>query len=172
MSIGPSGGASTPRRSGRTTGAWRGSRTTTTGRTAGPYRRACRSSGYGALKREWNGNRLYAGLNAVQPGAGHQHGDRLNLLTYSRDTMLTGEKRTRYEDEPQRLYSGASYSHNTVTVDETSQVHGNELKGDRIPRIDTFVDLPAAQIAEAHGDRIYEQTRIYHRILCQFDDYL
>jgi hypothetical protein len=137
-----------------------------------PYRSAHLSSGYAALKREANGNRLYAGLNALQPGEGHQHGDRLNLLTYSRERMLTGEKRTRYEDPDQRVYSGASYGHNTVTVDETSQVHGNTLQDDRIPRIDTFVDLPAAQVAEAHGDRVYEQTRTYRRLLCQFDEYL
>jgi hypothetical protein len=137
-----------------------------------PYRSANLSSGYAALKREANGNRLYAGLNALQPGEMHQHGDRLNLLTYSRDRMLTGEKPTRYEDEGQREYSGASYSHNTVTVDETSQVHGSQLTGDRVPHIDTFIDLPAAQVAEAHGDRVYEQTRLYRRLLCQFDDYL
>jgi hypothetical protein len=137
-----------------------------------PYRSAYLSSGYVALKREANGNRLYAGLNAVQPGEGHQHGDRLNLLAYSRDRMLTGEKPTRYEDEAQRTYSGASYAHNTVTVDETSQIHGYLLKGERVPHIESFVDLPAAQVAEAHGDRIYEQTRIYRRLLCQFDEYL
>ncbi len=137
-----------------------------------PYLSAYLSSGYVALKREANGNRLYAGLNAMKPGEGHQHADRLNLLTYSRDRMLTGEKSTRYEDEAQRTYSGASYAHNTVTVDQISQVHGNTLKGDRIPFIDTFVDLPAAQVAEAHGDRVYQNTRIYRRLLCQFDEYL
>ncbi len=137
-----------------------------------PYRSTYLSSGYAALKREARGNRLYAGLNALQPGEAHQHADRLNLLTYSRDTMLTGEKRSDYADQDQRDYSGASYAHNTVTVDETSQVHGNDLKGDRIPHIDTFVDLPAAQVAEAHGDRVYEHMRLYRRLLCQFDEYL
>jgi len=137
-----------------------------------PYQSANLSSGYVALKREANGNRLYAGLNALKPGSGHAHGDRLHLLTYSRDRMLTGEKPTRYNDPDQRIYSGASYAHNTVTVDETSQVHGNYLKDERIPHIDTFVDLPAAQIAEAHGDKVYEHTDIYRRLLCQFDEYL
>jgi hypothetical protein len=137
-----------------------------------PYQSSYLSSGYAALKREAKGNRLYAGLNAMQPGEGHQHADRLNLLTYSRDRMLTGEKSTRYEDSDQRVYSGASYAHNTVTIDETSQVHGNTLKDDRIPHIDTFVDLPAAQVTEAHGDKIYDQTRIYRRLLCQYDEYL
>ena len=137
-----------------------------------PYQSANLSSGYVALKREVDGNRLYAGLNALQPGSGHAHGDRLHLLTYSRDRMLTGEKRTRYNDPEQRVYSGASYGHNTVTVDETSQVHGNVLKGERIPHVDTFVDLPAAQVVEAHGDNVYENTDIYRRIVCQFDEYL
>jgi len=137
-----------------------------------PYQSANLASGYVALKREADGNRLYAGLNALIPGSGHSHGDRLHLLTYSRDRMLTGEKRTRYNDPDQRIYSGASYGHNTVTVDETSQVHGNFLKDERIPHIDTFVDLPAAQVAEAHGDKVYENTDIYRRILCQFEEYL
>ncbi len=136
-----------------------------------PYRSSHLASGYAALKRETNGNRLYAGLNALVPGSGHQHGDRLNLLTYSRDRMLTGEKRTVYHDPEQRTYSGASYAHNTVTVDETSQPHGNYLKGERIPRIVTFLDLPAGQVAEAHGDKVYDQTSVYRRLVCQFDEY-
>jgi len=137
-----------------------------------PYRSAHLASAYVALKRETDGNRLYAGLNALQPGSGHQHGDRLNLITYSCDRMLTGEKRTHYHDPDQRVYSGASYGHNTVTVDETSQVHGNHLKGDRIPRIATVLDLPAGQVAEAHGDKIYSQTSVYRRIVCQFEEYV
>ncbi len=136
-----------------------------------PYRSAHLSSGYVALKREAGGDRLYAGLSALQPGSGHQHGDLLNLITYSRDRMLTGEKRTHYHDPAQRVYSGASYAHNTVTVDETSQVHANHLKGDRIPRIVTVVDLPAGQVAEAHGDQAYSQTSVYRRIICQFKEY-
>lgn len=137
-----------------------------------PYRSANLSSGYVVLKREAGGNRLYAGLNALQPGSGHAHGDRLNLITYSHDRMLTGEKRTRYEDPDQRIYSGASYAHNTVTVDETSQVHGDALTGEQVPHIRSFVDLPAGQVAEAHGDRVYGQTDIYRRILIQLDAYL
>ncbi len=137
-----------------------------------PYRSANLSSGYVALKREADGNRLYAGLNALLPGSGHAHADRLNLITYSHERMLTGEKRTRYEDPDQRIYSGASYAHNTVTVDETSQVHGDQLKNEQIPYIHSFVDLPAGQVAEAHGDGIYEQAEIYRRIVCQFDRYL
>ncbi len=137
-----------------------------------PYLSANLSSGYVALKREAGGNRLYAGLNALLPGSGHAHADRMNLITYSYGRMLTGEKRTRYEDPDQRIYSGASYAHNTVTVDEVSQVHGDRLRSEQIPRIHTFVDLPAGQVAEAHGDRVYEQTDVYRRILIQFDAYL
>ncbi len=137
-----------------------------------PYRSAHLSSGYVALKREANGNRLYAGLNALLPGSGHAHADRLNLITFSHDRMLTGEKSTHYEDPDQRIYSGASYAHNTVTVDETSQVHGDKLQDEQVPHIHAFVDLPAGQVAEAHGDRIYEQTETYRRIVCQFDAYL
>ncbi|MDE2888117.1 MAG: heparinase II/III family protein [Gemmatimonadota bacterium] len=137
-----------------------------------PYQSANLSSGYVALKRESGGNRLYAGLNALLPGSGHAHADRMNLITYSHDRMLTGEKRTRYEDPDQRIYSGASYAHNTVTVDEVSQVHGDQLRHDQVPRIHTFVDLPGGQVAEAHGDREYEPTDIYRRILIQFDSYL
>ena len=137
-----------------------------------PHQSTNLSSGYVALKREANGNRLYAGLNALAPGSGHQHADRLNLLTYSRDRMLTGEKWIQYHDAEQRIYAGASYAHNTVTVDETSQMRGNLLTGERTPRINIFVDLPAGQVAEAHGDKIYEQTSIYRRLICQFDEYL
>jgi hypothetical protein len=137
-----------------------------------PYQSVHLASGYVALKREAGDDRLYAGLNAVAPGGAHQHGDRLNLLVYSRDRMLTGENFTRYNDPDQRIYSGASYAHNTVTVDETSQVHGNYLKGEAIPHIETFVDLPAGQIAEAWGDHIYPQTSVYRRALCQFDEYV
>jgi len=137
-----------------------------------PYRSAFLSSGYVALKRQTQDNQLYAGLNAVAPGSMHCHGDRLNLLTYSRDRLLTGEKRTQYSDPDQRVYSGASYAHNTVTVDETSQEHGDRLQGERIPHLETFVDLPALSAAEAHGDQIYPQTRLYRRWLCQFDEYL
>ncbi len=136
------------------------------------YRSANLSSGYVALKREHKGNRLYAGLNALQPGSGHSHADRLNLITYSRDRLLAGEKRTRYDDPDQRVYSGASYGHNTVTVDETSQPHGDKLTGARVPRIETFVDLPGFSAAEAWGDKVYEQTSIYRRALMQFDEYL
>ncbi len=130
------------------------------------------SSGYVALRRVAGDNHLYAGLNALVPGSGHSHGDRLNLITYSRDRLLAGEKRTLYTDVEQRAYSGASYGHNTVTVDETSQEHGNYLTGDRIPSIATFVDLPALQVAEARGDGVYPQTATYGRLLCQFDEYL
>ena len=137
-----------------------------------PCRCANLSSGYVALKRETGHNRLYAGLNALLPGSGHAHGDRLNLITYSYNRMLTGEKRTRYEDPDQRIYSGASYAHNTVTVNERSQVHGDALKDERIPHIHSFVDLPAGQVAEAHGDRVYGHTDIYRRILLQVDAYL
>jgi len=121
------------------------------------------SSGYVALRRKTAENHLYAGLNALQPGSGHSHGDRLNLITYSRDRLLAGEKRTLYTDPDQRAYSGASYGHNTVTVDQTSQVHGDKLTGDQIPRVETFVDLPALQAAEAHGDSVYPQTTVYRR---------
>ena len=137
-----------------------------------PYRSANLSSGFVALKREAGNNRLYAGLNALRPGSGHAHGDRLNLITYSHSRMLTGEKRTRYEDPDQRIYSGASYAHNTVTVDETSQVHGDALKGEQVPHIHSFLDLPEGQVAEAHGDRIYGQTDIYRRFLFLVDAYL
>ncbi|MDA0745509.1 MAG: heparinase II/III family protein [bacterium] len=136
-----------------------------------PYQSANLSSGYVALKREAGGNRLYAGLSALLPGSGHAHGDHLNLLTYSRDRMLTGEKSTRYEDPDQRVYSGASYGHNTVTVDEVSQVHGDKLEKERVPYMDTFVDFPAGQVVEARGDRVYEKTEVYRRIVCQFDGY-
>ncbi len=136
------------------------------------YESAYLTSGYVALKRETADNRLYAGLNALKPGSGHSHADRLNLLTYSRDRMLTGEKTTRYDDPEQRAYSGASYAHNTVTVDETSQPHGDRLSQEQVPTVKTFVDLPTMQVAEAHGDAVYEQTRVFRRVLCQFDDYV
>lgn len=130
------------------------------------------SSGYAALRRPTKNNHLYAGLNALVPGSSHSHGDRLNLITYSRDRLLAGEKRTLYTNPQQRTYSGASYGHNTVTVDETSQEHGNRLSGERVPHIRTFVDLPVFQAVEARGDKVYATTKIYRRLVCQFDEYL
>jgi hypothetical protein len=130
------------------------------------------SSGYAALRRRTKNNHLYAGLNALMPGSSHSHGDRLNLITYSRDRLLAGEKRTLYTDPEQRIYSGASYGHNTVTVDEMSQEHGDRLSGERVPHIGTFGDLPVFQAAEARGDKVYLTTEMYRRLVCQFDDYL
>ena len=43
-----------------------------------PFTSSYLSSGWVSLRHEWQGNRAWVGLNALIPGGGHQHADRLS----------------------------------------------------------------------------------------------
>jgi len=135
-----------------------------------PYASSCLSSGWVSLRNEWKGNRVWVGLNALIPGGGHQHADRLGLLTYSHGQLLLLEKATPYNEAVTRVLGTLSPSHNTVTVDKTSQKQGEDLKGDEIPRVTHFYAGPVVKFAELRGDRIYGQTKIYRRSVALIED--
>ena len=86
-----------------------------------------------SLRNAWQGNRVWVGLNALIPGGGHQHADRLTLLTYSHGKLLALEKATPYNESVTRVLGTLSHSHNTVTVDTVSQRQGERLGGKEIP---------------------------------------
>lgn len=129
------------------------------------------SSGWVSLRNEWQGNRVWVGLNALIPGGGHQHADRLTLLSFSHGQLLALEKATPYNEETTRELGTLSPSHNTVTVDLQSQKQGEALKGDEIPKVALFVTGPIAHFAELHGDQIYPQTRVYRRCVALIEDF-
>jgi hypothetical protein len=128
------------------------------------------SSGWVSLRNEWRGNRVWIGLNALIPGGGHQHADRLTLLSYSHGRLLAWEKATPYNEKITRDLGTLSPSHNTVTVDGQSQKQGEALKGDEIPRVTCFRTSPVAQFAEIQADHLYPQTRVYRRSVALIED--
>ena len=128
------------------------------------------SSGWVSLRNEWQGNRVWVGLNALIPGGGHQHADRLTLLSYSQDQLLALEKATPYNESVTRVLGTLSPSHNTITVDMQSQKQGEALKGDQIPKVAFFLTSRIGQFAEIHGDHIYPQTRVYRRSVALVED--
>ena len=128
------------------------------------------SSGWVSLRNEWNGNRVWVGLNALQPGSGHQHADRLNLVHYSQGELLSLEKATPYNEQVTRVLGTQSQSHNTVTVDGASQKKGDRLEGKEIPSVKYFFTCPIVQFAEIHADSIYPQTEVYRRSVALVED--
>lgn len=128
------------------------------------------SSGFTALRKDYGGKRLYVGLNHLQPGDGHQHADRLGIITYACDRLLGLEKGTPYNDSAVREAARASYSHNTVIVDRRSQPNGSQLRGEQIPEVKWFVSDPEVEFAEVWGDRLYSQTERYRRAVAIVDD--
>lgn len=135
-----------------------------------PFTSSYLSSGYVALRNEWKGNRTWVGLNALIPGGGHQHADRLGLLTYSHGKLLAVEKSTPYNEATTRDMGTFSYSHNIVTVDKTSQPQGESLKGEQVPRVTHFAALPTVKFAQLNGDRVYGQTQRYRRSVAMIED--
>ena len=127
------------------------------------YTSSCLSSGWVSLRNEWEGNRLWAGLNALMPGGGHQHADRLTLTLYSQNRLLALEKATPYNESVTRELGTFSQSHNTVTVDMISQKQGEGLTAGEIPETKYFFTGAFVQFAETWGDHIYPQTSIYRR---------
>lgn len=130
-----------------------------------PFESAHLSSGFTALRQEHEGQRLYVGLNHLQPGDGHQHADRLGIITYASDRLLGLEKGTPYNNAPVQNAARASYSHSTVTVDRASQPNGSKLKGDAVPKLAWLQSAPGVEIAEVRADGIYPQTSRYRRVV-------
>lgn len=128
------------------------------------------SSGWVSLRSAYGGNHVWVGLNALIPGGGHQHADRLTLLLYSRGQLLALEKATPYNELAIRELATLSPMHNTVTVDGASQKQGEALKGDEIPRVARFFDSPVLRFAELRADRLYPQTKLYRRSVAIVDD--
>jgi MoxR-like ATPase len=85
-----------------------------------PFTSSQLSSGWVSLRNEWQGNRAWIGLNALIPGGGHQHADRLTLLSYQQGQLLALEKATPYNESVTRNLGTLSPSHSTVTVDGTT----------------------------------------------------
>jgi len=129
------------------------------------------SSGWVSLRNEWQGNRVWVGLNALIPGGGHQHADRLTLLCYSQGQLLALEKATPYNESAMRVLGTLSPSHNTVTVDRQSQKQGETLKGEEIPKVALFMTSPIAQFAELQAEHLYRQTHIYRRSVALIEDF-
>jgi len=135
-----------------------------------PYTSSHLSSGWVSLRNQWQGNRVWVGLNALLPGGSHQHADRLTLLSYAHGQLLALEKATPYNESATRLLGTLSPSHNTVTVDRQSQQQGEALQGGAIPKVAFFRTSPIAQFAELHADRLYPQTRLYRRSVALIED--
>ncbi len=135
-----------------------------------PYTSSYLSSGWVALRNEWRQNKVWLGLNALIPGGGHQHADRLSLLTYSHGRLLSFEKATPYNEGVTRELGTLSPSHSTVTVDMQSQKRGAALSGAEIPTVSFFVAGSIAQYAELQADRLYPQTRTFRRSVALLED--
>ncbi|MFH1741449.1 MAG: hypothetical protein ABIH23_20785 [bacterium] len=126
------------------------------------------ASGYAVLKR----NTIYAAVNALKPGGGHQHADRLNLVTYSLDRLMGMEKATPYNDLSLRGHATYSWAHNLVIVDKTSQPQGEQLKRDQIPQTTQFLDLPDVGVIRVEGDRLYPNIQAYNRTVFSIENVL
>jgi hypothetical protein len=129
------------------------------------------SSGWVSLRREWDGDRTWVGLNALIPGGGHQHADRLGLVSYMQGQLLALEKATPYNEDVTRHLGTRSQSHNTVTVDMTSQKKGDTLSGQQIPEVALFFSGPVASFAELRADHLYPQTQLYRRSVAMIEDF-
>ena len=128
-----------------------------------PYTSSYLSSGWVSLRNEWQGNKVWIGLNALVPGGGHQHADRLSLLSYSHGKLLALEKATPYNENVTRELGTFSPSHNTVTVDQTSQKQGEALSGDEVPVVAYFFAPSVAKFAELPADQMQSSRPRIHR---------
>lgn len=135
-----------------------------------PFTSSYLSSGWVSLRNEWEGNRVWAGLNALIPGGGHQHADRLTLTLFSQGKLLALEKATPYNEQVTRELGTLSPAHNTVTVDMTSQKQGEALTGPETPEVALFFAAPFIKFAEVHADRLYPQTQVFRRAIAVIED--
>lgn len=134
------------------------------------FQSAYLSSGWVSLRGEWDGNRMWAGLNALEAGGGHQHADRLNLLLYSHGQKLLLEKATPYNESAMRDLGTLTPMHNTVTVDGLSQKQGETLTPEVTPKIVCCFESPVLRYAEVDGSHIYPQTQTYRRAIALIED--
>lgn len=128
------------------------------------------SSGWVSLRNNWKGTQTWVGLNALIPGGGHQHADRLGLLWYSHDALLTLEKATPYNELTTRVLGTLSPMHNTVTVDRASQPQGETLSAEQIPEVSLFYSGDWLQFTEIRAPNLYPQTEDYRRSVAVFED--
>ena len=135
-----------------------------------PYTSSYLSSGWISLRNEWRGNKAWIGLNALVPGGSHQHADRLSLLSYSHGKLLALEKATPYNEAVTRKLGTFSPSHNTVTIDSTSQKQGEALSDKEVPKVAYFFAGPVARFAELRADSLYPQASIYRRSVVLIED--
>ncbi len=135
-----------------------------------PFTSSYLSSGWVALRNEWQGNRVWVGLNALIAGGGHQHADRLTLVSYSHGKLLALEKATPYNESVTRELGTLSPSHNTVTVNRRSQKQGEALCAEETPRVAYFFAGPVAKFAELHGDNLYPEANTYRRSVVLIED--
>jgi hypothetical protein len=135
-----------------------------------PFTSSYLSSGWVSLRNDWNGNRVWVGLNALKKGSGHQHADRLNFVHYAHGHLLSIEKATPYNESVTRVLGTLSQAHNTVTVDKTSQKQGEALTPEEEPVVRFFHAAPIAQFAEVQGDHIYPGTSVYRRSVAIVED--
>ena len=124
------------------------------------------SSGYAVLKQ----NNMYIALNALKPGGGHQHADRLNLLMYLNDRLMSMEKATPYNDMSLRDYSTYSWAHNLVVVDRESQPQGESLKPNQVPKVTQFLDHPEIGVIRVEGKNLYKSTQVYNRTVLRIEN--
>ncbi len=136
-----------------------------------PFTSSHLSSGWVSLRHDWQGNRAWVGLNALIPGGGHQHADRLTLLSYLQGQLLALEKATPYNESVTRRLGTLSPSHSTVTVDMTSQKKGDTLAGEQVPKVALFFSGPLAAFAELRADHLYAQTYLYRRSVVMIEDF-
>lgn len=135
-----------------------------------PFTSSYVSSGWVSLRNEWRGNRVWVGLNALIPGGGHQHADRLTLTLFSYGKLLALEKGTPYNESATRTLGTLSPSHNTVTVDRTSQKQGEASTPEETPQVTFFYAGSLVKFAEAHADHIYPQAKVYRRSVALIED--
>lgn len=131
---------------------------------------SCLSSGWVSLRNEWNGNRVWAGLNALEAGGSHQHADRLTLALFAHGELLALEKATPYNESTTRHLGTLTCSHNTVTVDGASQKQGEALTAEETPSIDVFFEGSFAKLAKASANRVYPNTTRYSRSVAIIED--
>lgn len=135
-----------------------------------PFTSSCLSSGWVSLRNEWEGNRVWVGLNALIPGGGHQHADRLGLTLYSHGQLLALEKATPYNEAVTRELGTFTPMHTTVTVDKESQKQGEALSPEQTPEISAFYAGAVMKFAEIRADRLYPGVEAYRRAVLLVED--
>lgn len=135
-----------------------------------PFTSANLSSGWVSLRQDWKGNRVWAGLNALIKGGGHQHADHLSLTHFAHGELLALEKSVPYNEQNLRELGTQTPAHNTVTVDFQSGPQGEALTPEQTPVIAYFHAGPVAQFAEVHGDKLYPQASVYRRSVALVED--